>query len=182
VCSVLEPRDPLWVARTPYGGVRIPFKGSGPYTWGFWTNLEGPDYISKGPALSHGGPGSLLIPWSISLSLDTWRLRTRPCGGVRRCGGPRVVTRGWGESWLGLIYSTFTTRLRDSCAGTASLYSSKGYPSFRVPTKQVQNKKKYSITSIKNNLHMCLGLPDHKSHHHYQPFHSQHHLKAQVRH
>jgi hypothetical protein len=24
----------LWVARTPYGGVRIPFQGSDPYTWG----------------------------------------------------------------------------------------------------------------------------------------------------
>jgi hypothetical protein len=75
------------------------------------------------------------MPWSISLSLDTGRLRTRPCGGVRRCCGPRVVARGWGESWLGPTHSTFTTRLRDSHVGTTSLYSSKGYPSFRVPTK-----------------------------------------------
>jgi hypothetical protein len=47
---------------------------------------------------------------------------------------PKVVTRSWGESWLGPTHSTFTTRLRDSRVGTASLYSSKGYPSFRVPT------------------------------------------------
>jgi hypothetical protein len=89
---------------------------------------------SRGPALSHWGPNSLLRPWGISLSLDTWRLRTCPCGGVRRCCGPRVVAQGWGESWLGPTHITFTTRLRDSRVGTASLYSSKGYPSFRVPT------------------------------------------------
>jgi hypothetical protein len=34
VYSVLEPRAPPWVARTPYRGVRIPFQGPGPYTWG----------------------------------------------------------------------------------------------------------------------------------------------------
>jgi hypothetical protein len=47
---------------------------------------------------------------------------------------PRVVDRSWGESWLGPTHSTFTTRLRDSRVGTASLYSSKGYPNFKVPT------------------------------------------------
>jgi hypothetical protein len=115
------------------GGVRLPFQGFGLHTWRSWTNLGGPDCISRGPALSHGGPGSLLISWSISFSLDTWRLRTRPCGGVRRYCGPRVVARGRGESWLGRTHSTFTTRLRDSRVGTVSLHSSKGYPSFRVP-------------------------------------------------
>jgi hypothetical protein len=117
----------------PIRGVRIPFLGSGLHTWRSWTNLEGSDCIPRGPALSHGGPDSLLMSWSISLSLDTWRLRTRPCGGVRRCCGPRVVARGWGESWFGPTHSTFTTRLRDRRVGTVSLYSSKGYPSFRVP-------------------------------------------------
>jgi hypothetical protein len=125
----------LWAAQTPYGGgVRIPFQGSSLHTWRSWTNLGGPDCIFRGLVLSHGGPDSLLMPWSISLSLDTWRLRTRPCGGVMRCCGPRVIARGWGESWLGPTHSTFTTRLRDSRVGTASLYSSKEYPSFRVPT------------------------------------------------
>jgi hypothetical protein len=85
-----------------------------------------------------GGPSSLLTPWSVSLSLDTWRLRTHPCGGVRRCCGPRVVARGWGESCLGPTHSIFTTRLRDSRVGTASLYNSKGYLSFRVPTNLIQ--------------------------------------------
>jgi hypothetical protein len=118
----------------PIRGVRIPFQGSSLNTWRSWTNLGGPDCISRGPALYHWGLDSLLRPWGISLSLDTWRLRTRPCGGARRRCGPRVVARGWDESWLGPTHNTFTTRLRDSRVGTASLYSSKGYPSFRVPT------------------------------------------------
>jgi hypothetical protein len=104
------------------------------HTWRSWTDLGGPDCISKGPALSHGGPNSLLMPWSISPFLDTWRLRTHPCSGVGRCCGPRVVARDWGEPWPGLTHCTITTRLRDSRVGTASLYSSKRYPSFRVPT------------------------------------------------
>jgi hypothetical protein len=59
-----------------------PIRGGGGFgssTWGSWTKLGGPDYISRGPALSHGGLDSLLMSWSISLSLDTWRT----------CGGPR---------------------------------------------------------------------------------------------
>jgi hypothetical protein len=75
----------------PIPGVRLPFQGSGLHTWRSWTNLGGPDCISRGPALSHGGPDLLLMPWSISPSLDTWRLWTRPCGGVRHYCGPRVV-------------------------------------------------------------------------------------------
>jgi hypothetical protein len=52
------------------------------------------------------------MPQSMSLSLDTWRHRTRPCGGVRCCYWPRVVARGLGESWPGPTYSSFTTRLK----------------------------------------------------------------------
>jgi hypothetical protein len=112
-CSILEPWDPTMAARTPYGrGVRIPFQGSSLYTWGSWTKFGGPDCISRGPALSHGGPDSLLMSWSISLSLDTWWPRTCLCGGVRRCCWPRVVARGWGESWPSPTYSSFTTRLK----------------------------------------------------------------------
>jgi hypothetical protein len=91
---------PLWAARTPYGRVRIPFQGSGLHTWRSWTNLGGPDCISRGPALFYGGLDLLLMLWSISPSLDTWCLQTRPCGGVGRCCGPRVVARDWGESRL----------------------------------------------------------------------------------
>jgi hypothetical protein len=136
------------------GGGRIPLSGSGWHPGWSWTNLGGPDCISRGPALSHGGPDSLLRPWGLSISLDTWQLWTRPCGGVRRCCGPRVVVRGWGESWLGPTRSTLTTRLRDSRMGTASLYSSKGYPSFRVPT--------CSVTSIvSSSRRVCTdGLVD----------------------
>jgi hypothetical protein len=116
------------------GGVRIPFQGSDLHTWRSWTNLGGLDCISRGSTLSHGGLDSLLRPWGLQLSLDTLRLRTHPCGGVRRCCGPRVVARGWGESCLGPTHNTFTTRLRDDRVGIASLYSTKGYPSFRILT------------------------------------------------
>jgi hypothetical protein len=53
-----------------------------------------------------------LISWRTSLSLDTWRFWTRPCDGVRRCCGPRVITRGWSESRPGPTHSSFTTRLK----------------------------------------------------------------------
>jgi hypothetical protein len=94
VCSILEPWDSIVGGPDPILGVRIPFQGSGLHTWRSWTNLGGPDCISRGSALSHEGPDSLLRPCDLSLSLDTWQLRTRPCGGVRRCCGPRVVARG----------------------------------------------------------------------------------------
>jgi hypothetical protein len=67
----------------------------------------------------------------MSLSLDTWRHQTRPCGEVS-C-WPREVAQGWGESWPGPSYSSFTTRLKIA-AWVLRLYNSTGYPSFRVPT------------------------------------------------
>jgi hypothetical protein len=57
-------------------------------------------------------PNSLVIPQSMSLSLDTWRHQTHPCGVVRCCCWPRVVARGCGESWPGPTYGSFTTRLK----------------------------------------------------------------------
>jgi hypothetical protein len=96
----------------PYRGVWIPFQGFGSQTWRSWTKLGGLDRIYRGPTPSHGGPDSLVMAQSMSLSLDTWRHRTRPCGGVRCCCWSRVVTRGWGESWPGPTYSSFTTRLK----------------------------------------------------------------------
>jgi hypothetical protein len=90
--------------RTPYEGVRIPFQGSSLHTWRSKTNLGGPDYISGGSRPTLGvrtaypgsdalpwGSRSLLMPWSISPSLATWRLRTHPRGGVGRCCGPRIA-------------------------------------------------------------------------------------------
>jgi hypothetical protein len=107
----------LWAVRTLYGGSESHSRGpvrtrGGPGLSQSWR--PGP-YIQgsgMGLALSHGGPDSLLTPWSISLSLDMWRPRTRPCGGIRRCCWPRVVARGWGESWPGPTHSSFTTRLK----------------------------------------------------------------------
>jgi hypothetical protein len=79
---------------------------------GVLDRLGGPDCISRGPALSHGGPDSLLTPWSIVLSLAMWRPRSHARGGVRRCCWPRVVARGWGEPWSGPMHISFTTRLK----------------------------------------------------------------------
>jgi hypothetical protein len=113
----------------PIRGVRIPFQGFGPYTWGSWTKLGGPDCISRGLALSHGGPDSLLMSWSISLSLDTWRPRTLLCGGLLLAQSSRPrLERVMAWSHVQLFYHA----TKDSHVGTASLYSSKGYPSFRV--------------------------------------------------
>jgi hypothetical protein len=108
---------PQWVARTPYGGSGSHSRGpvrtcGGPrlsQTWRPGPYIQG---SGTGPALSHGVLDSLLMPWSISLSLDLLWPRTRPCGGVRRCWWPRVVARGWGESWPGPTYNSFTTRLK----------------------------------------------------------------------
>jgi hypothetical protein len=127
---------PLWAARTPYGGgggpdpipgVRLAHVEARDQPWGSGLYIRGSDALPW-------GSGPLLTPWSISPSLDMWRLRTRPCGGVGRRCGPRVAAQDWGKSWSGPTHSTFTTRLSDSRVGTVSLYSSKGYPSFRVPT------------------------------------------------
>ena len=97
VCSVLEPWDPTVGGPDPIQGGPDPFQGFGSYTWRSWTKLGGPDRIYRGPVPSHGSPDSLVIPQSMSLSLDTWWQRTRPCGGVRCCCWPRVVARGWGQ-------------------------------------------------------------------------------------
>jgi hypothetical protein len=45
----------------PYWGVWIPFQGSGLHTWRSWTNLGGPDCISK---------GSGALPWGSGLTVD----------------------------------------------------------------------------------------------------------------
>jgi hypothetical protein len=114
VCSVLEPWDPSVGGMDPLrgGGGSDPILGVRSVYVGVLDQHGGLDCISRGPTLSHGGPNLPLIPWSISLSLDTWRPRSRPCGGVRCYCWPRVVARGWGESWPGPTYNSFTTRLK----------------------------------------------------------------------
>jgi hypothetical protein len=101
------------MVRTPYGGGgQDPILEVRPIHVEVPDQFGGPDCISRGPTLSHGGPDLLLTPCSISLSLATWRSRSRPRGGVRRCCWPRVVARGWGESGSGPTYNSFTTRLK----------------------------------------------------------------------
>jgi hypothetical protein len=96
-----------------------PIRGSGSHSRGPVRTRGGvlvqtwrPGLYIQGSDTFPWGPDSLLMPQSMSLFLDTWRHRTRPCGGVRRCCWPRVVARGWGESWPGPTYSSFTTRLK----------------------------------------------------------------------
>jgi hypothetical protein len=98
-----------------------------------------PEPYIQGSGTFPWGPNSLVMPESTSLSLDTWRYRTRPCGPVRCYCWPKVVARGWGESWPSPTYSSFTTRLKIA-AWVLCLYSSKGYPSFRVPTRSFSVK------------------------------------------
>jgi hypothetical protein len=62
-----------------------PIPGSGLCPWGSWTLPGGPVRIYRGPTLSHGGPDPLLMPWSISSSLATWRPQSGLCGGVECC-------------------------------------------------------------------------------------------------
>jgi hypothetical protein len=95
-----------------------PQRGLGPVPgvrarpWRFWTLPGGPVRTYRGPALSHGGPDPLLISWSISSSLATWRPGSHPCGGS------------------GAVYHA----TRDSRMGTVPSHYSKGYPCFKVPT------------------------------------------------
>jgi hypothetical protein len=74
------------------------------------TRRSGP-YV-QGSGTSHGGPDPLLMPWSISSSLVTWRPGSRPCGGV------------------GAIYHA----TRDSRMSTVLSHYSNGYPCFGVLT------------------------------------------------
>jgi hypothetical protein len=113
MCRHRTPAPGMFYPRTlgPHCGQPGPHTGgSGSHMWRSWTKLGGLDRIYRGPAPSHWGPDSLVMPQSMSLSLDTWRHRTRPCGGVRCCRWPRVVARGLGESWPGPTYNSFTTR------------------------------------------------------------------------
>jgi hypothetical protein len=79
VCSVLEPWDPIVGGPDPIrgGGVRIPFRGPAGTHGGPGPILE---VQTVYPGVRHspmGGPNSLLRPWGLSLSLDTWRFWTR---------------------------------------------------------------------------------------------------------
>jgi hypothetical protein len=147
---------PTLGVRTVYPGVRDQLWGSGLYI--------------RGSGAHPWGSGPLLMPWSIPPSLDTWRLRTLPRGGVGRCCGPRIAAWDWGEPWLGPTQSTSFSWLRDSHVGSSSLYSSSGYPSFRVPTggycrpisvpqiKSIPAKKSIPVVVIRYKI-MSIHVP-----------------------
>jgi hypothetical protein len=80
-----SPGTQLWATQIPHRGVRDPSWGFRSRPWGSRTLPGGPIYMYRGLTLFHWGPDPLLISWSISSSLATWRLRTRLCGGVERC-------------------------------------------------------------------------------------------------
>jgi hypothetical protein len=84
VCSILEPWDPIVGGLDPIPGVWLAHMEVLDQPWRSGLYIQGSGALPWGPDL-------LLMPWSISPSLDTWRLRTRPCGGVGHCCGPRVV-------------------------------------------------------------------------------------------
>jgi hypothetical protein len=107
-----NPGTPLWAARTPYRGSGSHSRVSVRTCGGPRPNLEAQTVYTGVRHLPVGGPDSLVMPQSMSLSLDTWWHRTRPCGGVRCCCWPSGVARGWGQSWPGPTYNPFTMRLK----------------------------------------------------------------------
>jgi hypothetical protein len=68
----------------PTLGVRTVYPGVQDQPWG--SSL----YI-RGSGAHSWGSRPLSMPWSIPPSLDTWRLWTRPRGGIGRCCGPRIA-------------------------------------------------------------------------------------------
>jgi hypothetical protein len=134
VCSVLEPWDPTVGGLDPIrGGGPDPILGVRSVHVGVLDQLGGPDCISRSPTLSHGCPDSLLMPWSITFSghvaapePPTWWGQVLLLAQSSRPRLGRVMA--W--SHIQLLYHA----TKDSRVGTASSYSSKGYPSFRVPT------------------------------------------------
>jgi hypothetical protein len=150
VCSVLEPWGPT------VGGLD-PIRGSGSH--------------SRGPVRTRGGPGPNLeawsvytgvrhgsdtLPWGSRLTVDAWEYITF-YGHVAasdlpmwwgqalllaQSSRPRLV-RVMAWSHIQLLYHA----TKDSRVDTASLYSSKGYPSFRVPTRTLERGKRRNKSS-----------------------------------
>jgi hypothetical protein len=80
-CQLWTPAWALSKVLGPHCGWSGPHTGGGPdpILWvrfvhmGVLDQPGGPGRISRGPALSHGGPDSLSMPWSTSPSLATWQ-------------------------------------------------------------------------------------------------------------
>jgi hypothetical protein len=107
----------------PIQGSLDPFQGSGSHTWRSWTKLGGSDHIYMGPAPSHGGPDSRHV---VAPDPPMWWGQVLLLAQSSR---PRLG-RAMAWSHIQLFYHA----TKNNRVGTASLYSSKGYPSFRVPT------------------------------------------------
>jgi hypothetical protein len=75
---------PLIGGSDPIPGVRLAHVEVRDQPWGSRLHIQGSGALPW-------GSGPLLMPWSISPSLDMWRLQTRPCGGVGCCCGPRIA-------------------------------------------------------------------------------------------
>jgi hypothetical protein len=155
VCSVLEPwdptvggLDPIWRGPDPILDVQSgPTWRFGLYIQGSWTNLE-VQTVYPGVLDQLGGPdcicrGSDTFPWGFGLTIDALEYITFS-GHVA---APEPPT-WWGQVLLlaqssrprlGRVMAWSHVQLlyhatKDSRVGTASSYSSKGYPSFWVPT------------------------------------------------
>jgi hypothetical protein len=70
--------DPTQRGPDPILGVRFALVGVLDFTRRSGLYVQGSDTFPW-------GPDPLLIPWSISSSLATWRPRSHPRGGVGRC-------------------------------------------------------------------------------------------------
>jgi hypothetical protein len=111
----------------PHGSVGSPpERGAGVYADRYGSHQTRSD-------TSHGGPDSLLMPWIYHF------LWTRGGPGAAHVVGSGVVAGQSSRPRLGRVMAWSHIQLlyhatKDSHVGTASSHSSKGYPSFRVPT------------------------------------------------
>jgi hypothetical protein len=127
----------------------------GPYCGGSGSHSRGPVHTRGGPVRTRGGPGptwrselyiqgSSTFPWGSGLTVDALEYITFSSH-VASLEPPTW----WGQALL-LVQSNrprlgrvmvwshiqlLKHATKDSRVGTASSYSSKGYPSFRVPTE-----------------------------------------------
>jgi hypothetical protein len=105
-----------WESRPYSEGSGLCVQGSDAFSWRSGPTDSILEYITSSGYVASLGPStwrSRVLPWALS---------SRPC---------------LGRAALGPTHGTSATRLRDSCVGSSSLYSSRGYPSFGVPTTTI---------------------------------------------
>jgi hypothetical protein len=120
VCSVLEPLDPTVGGPDPIQGGPDPIPGVRSVHVGVL------DQTSRSGLYIQG---SDTFPWGSRLTVDALEYITFSGHMVAQSSHPRLG-RVMAWSHIQLFYHM----TKDSRVGTASLYSSKGYPSFRVAT------------------------------------------------